>query len=349
MQRSSLIAILYAILLILMCFLSLTSQIAENSSSKSIYFVTSNEGVGSHMRQLFHLWAAGMTANRSIDVVGFHAHRHYPDVPVVHVCDLFQLPSTIRCTTESNLSILTNHKCTYTSTLHPPSFYGWDGLVLNRSQRFNYRELECLAGQFSSSDNPVLNNTAELQAYVNAYLPRPMFAKKYLDMLPQVKQALGVGKGDYATVHWRRGDQLWTRCKNADISTNCDNEKRFVEDLQAEMENHIPKSKMKKLTTYIATNEHDGKRLNHLIRNDFKLFYHIRKEFLKVDPPMHMSTLDVFMVELLLMCNARYFFSWGVSAVHEFMFNHCRDLRPESQQITVCNGTRLNESYKIEW
>ena len=55
-------------------------------SKMPIYYISSNEGVGSHMKQLEIIWNIANSVNRQLIIVPFENHEHY--VNSTHICNI---------------------------------------------------------------------------------------------------------------------------------------------------------------------------------------------------------------------------------------------------------------------
>jgi hypothetical protein len=108
--------------------------------------------------------------------------------------------------------------------------------------------------------------------------PTISFSEKYRFLYSQVisklKQHTVHHWGDISIIiHWRRGDQLWSRCGFTDKSVNCKNVAEFIQEV-----NHIIKLKAstmsnhykEKLVVYISTNERDKFALQQIEYAGFK-------------------------------------------------------------------------------
>eukprot|EP00438_Fugacium_kawagutii_P025162 Skav208316 [mRNA] locus=scaffold897:561660:562910:+ [translate_table: standard] len=81
----------------------------------------------------------------------------------------------------------------------------------------------------------------------------PRTSQEYLDLFARMRRELFQQK-PYFAVHWRRGDQLITKCKaaNRDRSVNCQN----VEGLKQEMSRRM-RPEERDWPVYVATNEQE--------------------------------------------------------------------------------------------
>eukprot|EP01036_Dinobryon_divergens_P022454 gene22454-30711_t len=116
--------------------------------------------------------------------------------------------------------------------------------------------------------------------------------------------------------HWRRGDQLSSRCnvsqkeQSLDVSVNCKGVKAFISAANSTLYSIRSPSDNRTFIRYVATNENNRTALDHLRQQGFLLFEDIEervKQFIEV------NRLNRFLVEVLLMCHADHFFRWGFS------------------------------------
>jgi hypothetical protein len=163
---------------------------------------------------------------------------------------------------------------------------------------------------------------------LNLQLP-VVFTAHYRKLTRNVLKLLGMkperGKQEkqysYRAVHWRRGDQLTTRCRSAtpgysDTSVNCLPVQDFVDAVRGN-DSHPP------LRTYITTNEQDPAALEVIHQAGYLTSINITRALAL--HAVQLSPEDLFVAELILMCKASVFLYWGTSAVPALV-NRCRDL-----------------------
>jgi len=171
---------------------------------------------------------------------------------------------------------------------------------------------------------------------------------------------------NYVLAHWRRGDQK-SKCAMTnkeqgpllarDESVNCLSADEFIEavfasvaftttttttsvplpssaaplDVLNEIEDALPPERV----VYVATNEKDPKALAALTRAGFLLYRDVaapspsKTSFSYNDRHalLPSSSLDVFVVELQMMIEAKYFIGWGSTGIHEFVDRARRDVK----------------------
>lgn len=315
-------------------------QLHKNNQSNFFYYISTDEGICSHLQQLQYVWRAATVTNRSVYMVSFHS-KHYPDIPLVNLCNIVNLPSNVHCIDVENTTILSNNRCIYTGTNHPPSRYGWEKMVVSVTTDFDYHKVECVAGPTA-----ITTGKYDRPSHHIELLRPPVLNKRFADWLPILRKVLGLKhhtRNDYVTAHWRRGDQISIRCGTLDHSMNCEASEIFISNLKMEMDKFIFRERQanESIVTYIATDERKNSTLSAIRANNFKLFSDIRRGIkrLVAEP----TSLDTFIAELVLMCDSHYFFSWGVSSVNWFVIKNCRN----GKQVTIHNGILLEYNSKV--
>lgn len=132
------------------------------------------------------------------------------------------------------------------------------------------------------------------------------------------------------------GDTLEKRCDHASIgsdpSINCHSVTEFIAFVKDEQSKRLNRNDY---IHYIATNEHDPDADKRLQEAGFKTMSALRPLAFngskEVAPSMKLyptgklpfNSLTAFVIELMLMCDADYFFGWGVTSTHTYVQN-CR-------------------------
>ena len=148
----------------------------------------------------------------------------------------------------------------------------------------------------------------------------------------------------YMVVHWRRGDQLTTRCRKGkngkapvDQSYNCDSAKTLISEIERVLASgYIQGDKAHDFfwrekgntqfrkhpedplpVVYISTNQdlrkvEDGKTFRQLFQEaGFKTFKDLGLD--------NANDLDEFTTELFMMVDSDFFMAWGTSSIHNFV------------------------------
>jgi len=132
-------------------------------------------------------------------------------------------------------------------------------------------------------------------------------------------QSLGPPGGHYAVVHWRRGDQLSSRCsarQAKDRSVNCQD----AAALHLQVLRTLRALGREGLPVYVATNEPPGSQQLRILR---QLGYLLLGDVLRAMPPpqalpfLRPCSLSAFLLEVALMLRAPLFLAWGVSEVDD--------------------------------
>jgi hypothetical protein len=262
---------------------------------KPIYYISTQEGLVSHLTQLGTLWNYAMAVNRPVIVIPFISH-HYTDVEnPISICDVFVFPSMITCEyNQSSLDdIIRRNQCVlmgkHSSWCTHPESYGLNKSVIPTSN-FDYSTAECLAGMVREGQGkfPKIAEHKDL-------LPKLRFHLNYIKVFTMARNHLyhlrhinssknqqekftQQAKDEYVVAHWRRGDQA-KRCAGKiegqeDNSINCKSADEFAKEVIETMAQY--KISMATHIVYVATNEENLGILGSLHKKGFKLLSDIR-------------------------------------------------------------------------
>lgn len=121
---------------------------------------------------------------------------------------------------------------------------------------------------------------------------------------------------NYTVVHWRRGDQLSSRCsQRKDQSVNCGDASELIEEVGRLSSDHL---------VYVATNEDPQSQDSQTLRQHGYLLFDEQLSSL-----YQHGSVGSFMLEVRLMLDATTFLGWGVSIVND-VIEHERMLRRKS-------------------
>lgn len=116
------------------------------SLNTDIYYISSDEGLLTHYQQLDFIHTAAYSVDRRVQIVGFYSY-HYPDVKIVHLCDIFDLPEEVQCTHKSMDTVIAEYKCVYVGAyIHPLKHYKYLPQSLETVNSFNYSDIQCMVG-----------------------------------------------------------------------------------------------------------------------------------------------------------------------------------------------------------
>ena len=316
-----------------------------------MYYVPTGEGLLAQLNHAFGAWNIASHFNRSLVLLPRFSH-HYGDNFTYSICDIFTLNVTneITCLT-GELADKIYKDCRIMG--NPGTTISWS--TDNNNYRFNngnllnnvdYKTVPCVAG--------LLDNHGFIKHNITWHKPYTsmlQFQPKYIELLSLAKSEIFdfnetrnnnlntsidssiqynniTQWNDYYVFHWRRGDQIPKRCikfKN-DQSVNCGSAEEFINAVKLEIEHFRKLEKMQKKSNfsnhtlplvYIATNEEDPDILQHLNQVGF-----LTPSFL--NSTLHkkygfvMNQLDTFLVDLLLICDAKHYKAFGLSKIEQY-------------------------------
>jgi hypothetical protein len=301
-----------------------------------IVYLSTPEGIMANFRQVENLWKIAIAARRSIKVASRFMSDHY-DNSLLNFCQIFAVPETVSCTNDSmeviaqlapSCSLINSAKVNV--WYNQPSLYG----LLNHSvpaANIDFSLVECLAGYVHAKTISAKRSPK--------YFPQHELHENYTRHLPTLLQILTNNRQNSTVTvvyHWRRGDQLSTRCnatrkrQTPDLSVNCKGVNAFVRAANTALGNVRATAGNRTIIRYVATNENNRTAIDHLHQQGFLLFEDIEE---RVQQFLEVSRLNRFLVEVLLMCHADHFFRWGFSEIHDFM-RHCRAERQERLKVS---------------
>jgi hypothetical protein len=219
-----------------------------------------------------------------------------------NLCDFFKFPDTISCRSEQPRRSNCINKFS---------------IVL---RKVNRREI-CYSGNVS------LNKIDKARQYVMESVSLPQIPLQFNPSksinYETFKRTLGVNSSTvFTVVHWRRGDQLFTRCKmQTDESINCKDANSLIKQVTAISNDSV---------IYVATNEpRDSEELKILHKHGFHTFYSVASKMsVFYSQPQNSANLshyhkfevdsfEMLAIESLLMLDATTFLGWGISEVND--------------------------------
>lgn len=259
------------------------------SKSKELLWVNDEDGLFSQYLQLKLKFQVAEKFGRVLVIPPIISH-HFNYTPII-ICDIFQLPPAIKCLSNPQLQGYSTKQCM--SKL--------EDLALLSPRHLCYNGQLPLFGTEGRKD-------AVLLSLVTPVFPMK-FNDAFLPLISHAKAELRINDSEhtrYTAVHWRRGDQLTTRCiANRDKSVNCGSAADLVALVRAQSSHEI---------VYVATNEAKGSPALEEVRlsgfrslEDTKLNNFNRK----------LSVIEEFVVEIALMIDATTFLGFGLSEVND--------------------------------
>jgi hypothetical protein len=229
------------------------------------------------------------------------------------LCDMFDLARSVSC----NISAVTN--VTLSTCLKTMIGLGSKRAKLNSTSM-------CFRGQVFGSKGTI-SKTKRLQ--LMTWRPKLAFAPRYVSLYRKRLQPLLISRGggnNFTVVHWRRGDQLSSRCKSSwgglrDTTVNCAGASEFLADVRS----HQGGDRGQRL--FVATNERDAAVLAELRRAEgVTLLSDLITSIIGPHPGPASSAaaldareLEAFLLEALAMLYGPVLLTIGVSTVNDLL------------------------------
>ena len=237
-------------------------------------------------------------------IISKSSSLHYPGVGELSMCDYFELPDRIQCDREHSTEELKNMS---------------SGLGC---ERYTFKILHELGKKVNISGMTCVEGVLPTEEYI--HFPWN-YHQRVWGLFKDLSAAMRLDT-HVAAFHWRRGDQLTTRCKTGvDTSVNCAPAEHFLRKVNVTLS--ILDSlgyAQDSIKVFIATNEG-----NETVLRTFEDlgYYHSGqlKGFLQVSNRTA-DSLDLFLLDTMIMCWATWFNYYGVSTVDTFV-ESCKHMR----------------------
>lgn len=266
-----------------------------------VWFV-SEEGLFSHLCQLQGVYETVVVQNNRTLILTAFKSNHYVDVGWINLCEVFdfKLPG-LSCTSSFPdyyvSHYLNSRTCVSQKGLdwsHPREFKEFESSIIIVSN-VELPSISCLVGSLFKRGAPFIY---------------PRFHQRYRQSFLVLKDSLGFAdQSSYVVVHWRREDQLWTRCKGfgvLDTSWNC----KSVDEFSVRLRKLADEYNLRPPQIYIATNENNSSIISILRDQGFKTNQNLDRK---------LSSLESIIFESQLMIASELFFvsgKPGVSIIH---------------------------------
>lgn len=261
-----------------------------STSDKRLLWIPNNEGLVSQFVQLKVVQHFAHVSKRKLVSASFST-PHLPHKRLM-MCDVFELPDV---TCDEQL------KC--------------------QGGKYQFLDSDkadlCIAGSVPAMGGDTRRDT--LLHGIKLAQPTFTFQKQHDHAVDLFRINLGITKGtSYTVVHWRRGDQLMSRCRQTkDTSVNCGSAQELVDLVRAHTNDSL---------VYVATNELSNSSESILLAAaGFKLFHHGLSAAFKVSP----DSVTGIVIDTSLMLNCNTFLGWGISLVNDVV-EHQRMLEQRS-------------------
>lgn len=283
-----------------------------------LHFVPDADGLVSQFLQVENLARVLASYNRTGLVVYPFASLHFNDsLPKgVSLCSVFALPAGVSCATPSPAEfrqLLESRECVFFGPHKREDFLlvSLSGARVQAVSNFDFATGGCVIGSAWKWNGFRPAPHAEEAAHPIVFQPR------YLELLCAALDLLRVPADRLVAVHWRRGDQLYTRCRwtsFADKTVNC----RGPEDLVAEVRRRAKRAGApERSVVFVATNEADAGVLSVLTGAGLTHVHALRAALVARLGPL--SNVDAYATDLLLMGAAKVFLPVGRSNANTFV------------------------------
>ena len=298
------------------------SMMFVTCAGMSMTWIPNTEGLFSQFLQMHIMMYVKDDLNLKAIMVPTFNTTHTEDVNV-NICKVFQLPVFVQC---GSVQRVNGSKCRENSIALRRHYYH------DKVQRGDTLVVKDLPHVCYNMISPFLGGQTRRDAFLRvvSFIPQVEFQLKHRRQFQAYKRHL-LNSNDpsiqYTVVHWRRGDQLQSRCtQGKDTSVNC----LSVNDLIHEVKRYTSDN-----IIYLATNEVNLSRaeVDYLRQANIHVF----------DPRAagyHAGSVAAAVVDVQLMLDATTFLGWGVSIIHDLM-EHARMV----QNRSWCTAVETNVTY----
>ena len=278
------------------------SGVGNPKKLKFLLWFSNNDGIFSQFLQMKIMHYVAQNLHKRTLLVAPIKSMHMPNRTII-LCDIFKLPSTIQCLNNEEIFIWNFYnkdmKCLTDIKVNIMLRSIGYGKSIEKVDVVCYKGLVTFLGASTRRD-AVLNA-------VDFPIPNLVIHKRYMENLSQYKKYLGLNN-NYTVIHWRRGDQLSSRCKQGrDKSINCND----VNYLISFVHNNV-----KDKSVYIATNDKNDNNELQLLSNAGFLLYN--QSYIS---NVTNDDLSAFILDIALMLDSSTFLGWGISEVNDVIEN----------------------------
>lgn len=272
-----------------------------NTSAREVIWRSNEAGFYSHFFQMKYMYHVAQLYNRSLVVESFKCVHFPPHEGDINFCQIFELPN-VRCITRG--------------TSRVPCMASYDEVF--------HADHPTVCLSMKEFNNP---NVVKEKVAIASSLPRLQVKSSYIKVFERLKAKAGLkSKEEYTVVHWRRGDQLATRCNTHfnglyDQSVNCKNATALMQNIRSHQ--HVSGKKI-----FVATNEDKSTELKALtIGGMIPLPYFLKEAG-------NFTMLQSLIYDTLFMLDATTLLTFGISQVNDIVEQERRE-RGQSYCVTV--------------
>ena len=289
---------------------------------KTLLWVSNPSGLFSQFLQLREMLRLSAQYRRQLIVANFTS-SHF--VGSLSLCHVFNLSSVASCYM-GPLKNATASQCRNSLSAHSQEFKARTSnktaVCLNKGLLFGSK------GKISDPKRLQLMNSPPKLSFL------AHFTQTYNTLIrPRIPVDPA---GQYTVVHWRRGDQLQTRCRRSwvglkDYSVNCANASALIKDVRS----HPGVSSTPQHPVLVATNEKNESQLGVLrAAPGFHILDDLLRAALRSKPidsgriaTSMNDELESFVLEALVMLHAPQLLTFGVSTVNDLVESARRDAK----------------------
>lgn len=259
-------------------------KFSSSEKIRELFWISDTDGLFSHYLQTKIMLQLAKAFNRSLTLSPFSSHHFKGER--LSLCDIFVLENMFCRPLQVKIA-------TCSTVLRDDLLKSQEGFI-------------CFKGSLPLGG--YVNRTDAMVRATSLENVRLQFQQKYIQHFDYYHRKLAAVNDDslnkMTVVHWRRGDQLKTRCKREkDISVNCGDGQQLV---------HAIHKHSRDRTIYIATNEDQmSVQMQNLRTMGFLSLHSINSENFVSDQ------IGNFVFEVMLMIRATTFLGWGVSEVND--------------------------------
>lgn len=325
----------------------------EMNYNNSLTWISTKDGISSHFFQLQTMYSLSKYYNLTLRLVDYQSN-HYGKNEVVRMCDIFTFPSGIICMHTPIDMIIRSLVCTipiehYDNAqknpaeelqkfLHTYNIKKGDALYLDIKNKFSWSNISS-GNDYNSKCSLATSFVFQLKTPTNDNDFPIIMTEKYVDMFNMVKTNMFEDNRHnyiFIAVHWRRGDQLQSRCKNSsDSSVNCEHVSALVLSIKNAIELKQQETNIfggKDILIYVATNEEYKADLillsaeGYFLKSD--VLYDSNDQYIE-------NKVDIFIMEFLLMSESDLFLYWGESGVHDLVLRYKKQTSNYNRHLIV--------------
>ena len=286
----------------ILCFLSIVIS-AHTSNTPFFYIIDYAEGICSILLRISFAYRH-LSPDRSLILSKLASHNHYPDLDEFSLCDYLQFIPRITCNREQSLEdlkrISTSLGCKHSS----------------------FKDLHDYGFQLNISDLSCLQGALPLEDFIHFQWN---YHQNVWDSFEDLSRVLHFNSPSVA-FHWRRGDQLDTRCRNGiDISVNCLPVEYFLAKVNATLAAlESEGTSIASVKVFISTNEKDPGILQSF--EDLGYYHSAQIKDLLQKRNKTSDSLELFLLDTMIMCSATWVNYFGKSNVDLFV-ERCKHMR----------------------